>query len=292
MTLVHKISLFLLFSNSFCKAVRCQIQKVNDVIIVGSVHNSNMFYNSDTLFNVIQNLRPDVILIEQDSTSYTFKTGVFKPLPGWSKKLRKIGVRSELSVEAEMIQMYHAEFPEVVIKPHDVAFNGSERERDRKSHLKLQDEFTKAMFKAYDGKEMPEYQAEMHFTLRKYYQFLNRRVEGTLQELNADSTTVMIRDGEEMEKLHLRALVDSVPSLQNFSNRIIERQRLTKYRNDVMIQQVLRYVNEFKGKRIVVLTGALHRYYLLDGLVPHKETSNFRFLDIYGEEITFPPKNM
>jgi pheromone shutdown protein TraB len=273
-------------------AVRCQIQKVNDVIIVGSVHSSNMFYNSDTLFKVIQNLRPDVILIEQDSTSYTFKTGVFKPLPGWSKKLRKIGLRSELGVEAEMIQKYHAEFPEVVIRPHDVAFNGSERERHRKSLLKLQDEFTKAMFKAYDGKEMPEYQAEMHLTLRKYYQFLNRRVEGTLQELNADSTTEMIRDGEEIEKLHLRALVDSVPSLQNFSNRIIERQKLTKYRNDVMIQQVLRYVNEFKGKRIVVLTGALHRYYLLDGLVPHKETSNFRFLDIYGEEVTFLPKNM
>lgn len=38
------------------------------------------------------------------------------------------------------------------------------------------------------------------------------------------------------------------------------------FRNKQMIENILNYCNEFKGKRIVVLTGFYHKYLLCEGL--------------------------
>lgn len=289
MQLYHHTLLAILFLQFFVFQTKSQEVRVTDVIIFGTRHSPNSVYNSDSLMKAVLHLKPDLLLIEQDSTSYIFKSGVFKPLPGWSLYLRRISGWSKKDVEGNMLHRYHREFPQIIIKPNDVAFNGAERERNRKEFLKLLDEFAVAMSEAFDRKEMSDYRANVHLVRKQLLSFLLQRIDSSLHEFNTDSTTEVVRQLENLDYVHFKALVDSVPSLQRFADRIYKQLQREEHRNEVMVQQILRYINEYRGKRIVVLNGLLHRYYQLDKLAPKREQFNFRILDINGEEMTFSP---
>jgi hypothetical protein len=284
----HRTLLTFLFSSLFISQTVGQKAPATDVIIIGTKHSPNQVYNGDSLMKTVLNLKPDIILIEEDSMSYSFKTGSFRPLPGWSMFLRQIGVRAELGPEDDMIQRLHREFPQVIIKPYDVAFNGKERVRYRKKMLQWENDFTNAMSDAYERKEMSDYRANVHSARQLMISSLWQLMDGQLQDFNADSTTEFVRQLEALDYVHFRALVDSVPSLKPFTTRVYEQLQLAEHRNEVMVHQILRYATEYNGKRIIVLTGLLHRFYQLDKLAPKREQLNFRLLDITGKGMTFP----
>lgn len=286
---VYKHTLFV-FIFSLCILFSVNGQKIlaTDVVIFGTRHSPNSVYNSDSLVKAALSIKPDVILIESDSTSYYFKTGVFRPLPGLSLYLKRIGLRSKLDPEDDMLHRLHREFPHVVIKPHDVAFNGAERMRYRRELIQLEIDFDDAMSKAYDRNEMTDYRANVHVLWRHLRSSFWQLMDSTLQVFNSDSTTEFVRQLETLEATHFRALVDSVPSLQPFNKRVNLSLQHSNYRDEVMVQQILRYIKEYRGKRIIVLVGFFHRYYQLDKLAPKSEQLNFRLLDINGVEMTFP----
>jgi hypothetical protein len=263
---------------------------ITDVIIIGVKHSPSPSFNSDSLFKVVANLKPDVILIEQDSVSSTFKSGVFKPFPDWVMSLRRTFGWGKRSVVYNFLHKYYHDFPKVIIKPMDVAFNGTDRKKYIEEYLQLEEDLEVAISEAYDRKEMSDYRASVNLTRDKLGAFAAARVYGSLQDINADSTTEALRQLDILENVHFKALVDSVPSLQGFSSRVHKQLQLAKFRDEEMVQQILRYIQEYRGKRIVVVVGVLHRYYQLDKLAPKRDQLNFKILDINGAEMTFPSK--
>jgi hypothetical protein len=164
----------------------------------------------------------------------------------------------------------------------DVAFNGTDRKKYIDEYLQLEEDLDVAISAAYDRKEMSDYQSNVHLARKQLEAFAAARIYGSLQDINADSTTEAIRQLEMLENVHFKALVDSVPSLQVFSSRVHKQLQLAKFRDEEMVQQILRYIQEYRGKRIVVVVGFLHRYYQLDKLAPKREQLNFKILDING----------
>jgi hypothetical protein len=288
MQLYHRSLFVFIFLQCILFNAHSQESPITELVIFGTKHRPNTVYNGDSLIKAVLNLKPDVILIESDSTSYYFKTGVFRPLPGWSLYLRRIGVRPKLDPEDDMLHSFYCESPQVIIKPHDVAFNGVERRKYRKKLLQLEEDFEVAMSAAYERNEMSVYRANVHLARRQLISYLLQRINGPLQDFNTDSTTKVVRQLETLDRLHFKALVDSVPSLQRFAIDVYKQQELNEHRNEVMVQQILRYASEYSGKRIVVIVGLLHRYFQLDKLASKREQYHFRLLDINGDEIFFP----
>jgi hypothetical protein len=290
MQLLYRTVLAILFSPCVFLSTQSQEVPITDVIIIGVKHSPSPSFNSDSLFKVVANLKPDVILIEQDSVSSTFKSGVFKPFPDWVMSLRKTFGWSKRGVVYNFLHKYYHDFPKVIIKPMDVAFNGTDRKKYIEEYLQLEEDLEVAISEAYDRKEMSDYQSNVHLARKQLEAFAAARVYGSLQDINADSTTEAIRQLEMLENVHFKALVDSVHSLQRFSSRVHKQLQLAKFRDEEMVQQILRYIQEYRGKRIVVVVGFLHRYYQLDKLAPKREQLNFKILDINGAEMTFPSK--
>jgi hypothetical protein len=282
--------LAILFSPCVFLCTQGQEVPITDVIIIGVKHSPSPSFNSDSLFKVVANLKPDLILIEQDSVSSTFKSGVFKPFPDWVMSLRRTFGWGKRGVVYNFLHKYYHDFPKVIIKPMDVAFNGTDREKYIEEYLQLEEDLDVAISEAYDRKEMSDYRASVNLTRDKLGAFAAARVYGSLQDINADSTTEALRQLDILENVHFKALVDSVPSLQGFSSRVHKQLQLAKFRDEEMVQQILRYIQEYKGKRIVVVVGVLHRYYQLDKLAPKRDQLNFKILDINGAEMTFPSK--
>ena len=48
-----------------------------------------------------------------------------------------------------------------------------------------------------------------------------------------------------------------------------------------MATNIKSFIKEFKGKKIVVLNGFFHRYYLLSELIPFKDELSFEIKDYY-----------
>jgi hypothetical protein len=115
---------------------------------------------------------------------------------GWSKK----------DVEYNFLHKYYHVFPKVIIKPMDVAFNGTEREKYIHEYLQLEKDFEVAISEAYDRKEMLDYQANVHLARKQLEAFAAARVYGSLQDINADSTTEAIRQLDILENVHFKAL--------------------------------------------------------------------------------------
>jgi hypothetical protein len=287
---LYRTVLAILFSPCVFLSTQGQEVPITDVIIIGVKHSPSPSFNSDSLFKVVANLKPDLILIEQDSVSSTFKSGVFKPFPDWVMSLRRTFGWGKRGVEYNFLHKYYHDFPKVIIKPMDVAFNGTDRKKYIDEYLQLEEDLDVAISEAYDRKEMSDYQANVHLALNQLEAFAAARVYGSLQDINADSTTEAIRQLVILENVHFKALVDSVPSLQVFSSRVHKQLQLAKFRDEEMVQQILRYIQEYRGKRIVVVVGVLHRYYQLDKLAPKRDQFNFKILDINGAEMTFPSK--
>ena len=264
---------------------RSQDSLVTDLILIGTKHTPHSGYHSDSLLKVVVNLKPDIILIEQDSVSGIFKTGQFKPIPRWIKYLSRITGWSKNEIEGNMIHKFHRAFPHVIIKPFDVALNGHERDKNRKEFIQLEKVFEVAMSKAFDNKEMSQYRANVHLTREQLHTQMSKRLYSVLQEFNTDSTTEIIRQLKTLEENHFKALVDSVPSLQPFSKRVYQMFDNWQLRDKVMVQQIQRYILAYPGKRIVAISGAFHRFYQIDHLAPKREEMNFRLLDINGKEL-------
>jgi hypothetical protein len=266
-------------------SARSQDSLVTDLILIGTKHTPHSGYHSDSLLKVVVNLKPDIILIEQDSVSGIFKTGQFKPIPRWIKYLSRITGWSKNEIEGNMIHKFHRAFPNVIIKPFDVALNGHERDKNRKEFIQLEKVFEVAMSKAFDNKEMSQYRANVHLTREQLHTQMSKRLYSVLQEFNTDSTTEIIRQLKTLEENHFKALVDSVPSLQPFSKRVYQMFDNWQLRDKVMVQQIQRYILAYPGKRIVAISGAFHRFYQIDHLAPKREEMNFRLLDINGKEL-------
>ena len=72
---LYRTVLAILFSPCVFLCTQGQEVPITDVIIIGVKHSPNPSFNSDSLFKVVANLKPDVILVEQDSVSSTYKVG-------------------------------------------------------------------------------------------------------------------------------------------------------------------------------------------------------------------------
>jgi hypothetical protein len=275
-------SFFLLF---FVMHAKSRDTLITEIVLIGTRHTSNVNFNSDSLFNVVMSLKPDVLLIEQDSISGVFKSGAFKSLPRWGQYLKRITGWSKKEVEGNMLFKYHRAHPEVIIKPCDVAFNGKERERFIKEYFALEADFYDAMALAYDAKEMSPYQQTVHAERRQLISRLRQLSDnGNLRAFNSDSSTQLIRTIQTLDKGHFKALVDSVDSLKRYGSRMYKHLQQFEYRDEVMVQQIIRFIQAYRGKRILVITGFLHRYYQLDELAPRQEKLGFRLLDLDGQE--------
>ena len=88
----------------------------------------------------------------------------------------------------------------------------------------------------------------------------------------------MCRDIKNLEELVVLPLGKKYISdsflVNNFSNEI----QFWNQRNDHMVKKILYYTKQFEGKKIVVLTGLNHKYYLQDKIGAAMK-SNVKIID-------------
>ena len=242
----------LLLKNSFA-----QTDSVNtSITVIGTIHTGNKHFNHKELFRGLESIKPDVILWEQ---SIPFK----KVLGLRTAKFLRIW---KPGIEQLALQKYTSKYANCIVLPFDTTIN----ERNKyKRDLQLKtdavfDTLLKAKLTTGDSITLSNYRAKSN----SYYEMIYSQ---SLKEINKKYIIDKSREIHQIEKDSINHLVIRYCPDSSLTNWYLNDQIFWELRNKYMAKQIKAIASEFRGKKIVVLAGLNHKYFLLDELSRYKD---------------------
>ena len=221
------------------------------IIIIGTIHSGNKSFNENSLYRIIKKNKPDIILREQ-STNFKRVVGL--------KAGKLLGIWRP-SIEQLSLQKYSRLNRQVLILPFDTTFTN--KIKYAKSLNFIIQTFNDSLKKA----KKTFVDSLLYREFEKKQNLYNGLIDtSTLKRINQYDIVDIARELNYLEEkviipLGVRYISDSLV-VSNFRNE----GKFWNVRNEYMVNQILKYSKQFMGKRIIVLTGLDHKYYLQDKL--------------------------
>lgn len=231
------------------------------IYIIGVVHSETRYRNADSLLIILKDIKPDLILSEMDTVS-----GYFRPdyslvdPPGWYKAARKLRLARKMGPEFEVLYSYLKQDPMVRIHPYDIDIP------NRKNYTRQEHDWMEDLQKAYDQGELP---ADLHSAYKDYiklFELYNYMSGLRYSQLNRRTLSDSMCNNLIMEERLSKKLVDGAPVLAQYRDWQTLHFMNWNHRNQVMADNIIRFIEKTGAKHVVVFTGLLHKCYLLDKL--------------------------
>ncbi|MCK4678180.1 MAG: hypothetical protein KAT48_08625 [Bacteroidales bacterium] len=244
---------YLLF---FISHVTGQNNDSTEICIIGNPHNNTSYFNAQILDSILNRIKPDLILVELDSSFFNseFQYDTVK-IPYLLKE-----EKSSPTIIAS--NNYRENHNNIDIRPFDIL--------GRNDFYKKHDFFNR---KNQMYRDIFNYASQHSFSDRNFRDFVLLSISldyvnsfniSSLKELNSEALIKLV---QLQQTIYLYKAIDIVETTDSLK-RHIEFAHLQKgfwdKRNTRMILNIIYFTNKYK--RIVVLTGNLHKYYLINGL--------------------------
>ena len=240
------------------------------VHIIGVVHSENRVRNADSLIQILKTLNPDLILVETDTVSGYFGSGYRLKTPAWWYKLAvKLRLARKIAPEMEAMYRYKSIEPTISLLPFDIAIPN--RKKYLKTSTKAEYDLLVAINRINQKGQIPESLHVAHKEFTSYNNWLYDVRHLGYRPINQHSVTDSLRRLMSLEYNHFSSLFESIPELRKHEKPYKEERQFWDIRNQKMAENILSFVKSTGCKKVVVLTGLLHKYYLEDLLLASKE---------------------
>lgn len=237
------------------------IAQKTEITVIGNVHTPMDRYNADTLFKIMEKVRPDLILHEIDKSFFT-KDFKFK----------------EPSKENEQnaSERYAAKYPKTMLRPFE--FDGRNEYRREKGIKQSEIPTMRLLDSLYSSGKLDEKQRVIVSEYRRLTEQLNSFGYLSATDFNNKKTDSISRLRQYYQHHEIRKVINEQQIFSNIfvttasGKKVSLKQGYNEFcdfwdlRNKTMAKNILNYANENPGKKIMVLTGYFHRYYLLEEL--------------------------
>ena len=231
--------------------IAAEAEKKTEIQIIGVVHSGNKKINYNALSNFLVEQNPDIILWEQEDE---FKR-VFGLLTAYRLKIARP------TVEQMALQKLTQKNKSLPILGFDTLFK-SKKDYIKKS-IKINDSIHEQLYHARltveDSLAYDKYAKLRNETLDQY-------LEGTLSNVNSPAVYEKEISIREMERNIIAPLADKYVYDKILVNEFKEELSFWIARNDYMVKRILEVTRNQNGKKIIVLTGLAHKYYLVEKL--------------------------
>ena len=249
--------------------------KRTELILLGTVHQPVQNFTPDSLYNILVNLHPDLILFEVDSSFFTkeFKfnktwesnenIATVKYMKNFDVDVRpyeftgrneyriKIGSRP---TDARALKLLDSLYQNDLLNPED--------QETYQEFLIVNDSLNSF---AYLGpKAFNNLKTDSVAQIRQHYQY--EKLLEIINKYPVFSTTFYVKNEG-----------DSISYARGY-------RRASEFwdlRNQTMAKNILHFTDEYKGGRIIVLNGYFHRYYLNLLIKPKQEDLDFKVKEFY-----------
>ncbi|MFN5426604.1 MAG: hypothetical protein ACK5BO_01100 [Bacteroidota bacterium] len=250
------------------------------IFIIGVVHTENACRNADSLFNILQDIKPDLILSETDTLSGYFKSDytLIEP-PGWYKMARKINVGKKMPPEMEVLYKYLNYDSTIKCFPFDMPI------LNRKDNVVVNNnkekEWVAIVNKAYSENKITA-NLLPHFGLYlEYNNYYVSMLKKSYSDINRKVVSDSIRSFMALEKKVNPKLIEILPELVKLEEWQKKNSQEWLHRNEVMAKNVIRFTELSKSKKTVILTGLLHKYILKDLLSSSNTDGKYELVEYF-----------
>jgi hypothetical protein len=251
-------------SFTFCVLLFCLNYETNaqtSLTIIGTVHNKITHINADTILRVLYSLKPDLILMELD-TSLMDEVGNYK----------KIDPKNINSNENEAAERYK-EANHVLLRRFDVVY----RNKYYKDHNTFAKEaqMGKMIDSLFQHNALNDTSWFIVSSLYQANQILSNIDHMQLLDVNSEYYINMTEFRQNWLYRKELGMIKNNPELKSWYPFFKDDADFWEMRNATIVKNIAAYTKEFNGKRIVVLIGGYHKYALLDGLRPLQKADHF-----------------
>lgn len=240
-----------------------------EIVLLGTVHRPIQNFTPDSLYNILLKIKPDLILFEVDSSffdkEFNFKKtwdsneniATVKYMKNFKVDVRpyeftgrneyriKIGSRP---TDSKALQLLDSLYDSNVLNALD--------KRTYNDYLKINDSLNS--FAYLGAKAFNNSKTDKIAQTRQLFQY--KKLLEIMQEYPVFENTYYVRSGG-----------DSISYIEGYKKAA----EFWDLRNYTMSQNILSFVKEYDGEKIIVLNGYFHRYYLNSLLKPKQEELNF-----------------
>ncbi len=270
-----------LISNFFLTSILLsQNNEQTIVVIIGVSHTETRFVNTDSLLLVLQKVKPDLILDEMQSPSgYYTKEKELRELPASYKLRTKLGIGNKLPPEKMVLYEYRKIDPSIIIRPFDIYIE------DRNKYIRQDSEWENKFFGIVNDPKyfntFSSYQIDLFLQYTRLNNFLYDLTQKSYFDMNQPDVSDSLRKMIALSDPFIISIVDSVAVAGSLKPYYDKKKNFWRERNEKMASNIIEYIQEYPGKRIAVLTGLLHKYYLMDLLHQAPRRDLFKVVEFY-----------
>ena len=257
---------FLIYLFLFCGVH--DVYSQTELCIVGTMHEERTYFNSDSIYNILLRIKPDVILIELDSSFFTndFHFDLEKE-PDLLSTNENIGAHK-----------YQSKYI-VDLRPFDVS--GRNEWYRTTNYFDNQDKMLNDVLSLYEKNELSKNDKE-DVELVLYALKVGSEVTfRSAQELNSDVSSKFWALRQKILYPKMVSVVENTEKLHHWIDFAQQWETHWYERNAIMADNIKKIVSDYNNKRIVVLVGNEHKPGLLDLL---KDLTDF----VIREYWTYP----
>ncbi|MFD1256427.1 hypothetical protein ACFQ3S_06425 [Mucilaginibacter terrae] len=234
--------------------------------IIATVHNPTKYITQDSLIKVLEAFKPDIILMEWDTSLIDDKGNI---------KLTKQQMAN--SLEGQTAQFYIQQHPQTAIRGFDIDY----RNKFYKEHNTFSNEIKMGNLidSMYKKNLLNDTTWFIVNALYSANQILNNFSHMKLKDINsalcmqAASLRQTLLYKRETEIIHYNQYLKSWYSFAK------ENADFWELRNKIMTKNILKYIKMYPRKKIAVMVGFYHKYALIDYLKPLSINKKFVLAD-------------
>lgn len=221
-----------------------------EVIIIGTVHESTPNFTADTLINFFIKVRPDLILLETDSSYFNSDFSLKEDI-------------MYMSPETISITEYTKKHS-VKLRPYDI--NGRDQFLDDPDRLNNQYGFFNDIESLNENGKFNKEAAAVYLKIKNMTELADELSNETLTYINSSDGSKKIDTINYYTYEGLKRLIEYTPELSKYSSYWNEECDYKDKRNNVMLKNILDISGEFKGNKIIVMCGFAHKNFLVKEL--------------------------
>lgn len=237
---------FLFYS---CSEKKMTIE-ITDLCIIGTIHDSTEMINPTVLYDILEQVQPDVILCELESHFFTDSTYNISEYPDL--------LSTNENIATYRFQQKH----NIDLRPYEME-GRNEYYRTTSYFDKEQSVFT-AIMNAYNNKTLSEESSLEWDRFLKLVPQLDVLNSSTLEDINSE---LYMGYSEAKNMIRYNTCISITKrDMPDYYNTAKELKKVWNTRNNTMRSNILSWCKKYKGKTIVVLTGQQHKYYLQNSI--------------------------
>lgn len=247
---IYSYLLVLLISPVLAHPLTVLQSDTTTIVIVGTVHSATKYYDVQTLCRIVDRVKPDLVLVELDSSFFT---------PSMSLKPEFINI----SLENKAVSISLETRP-VPVRPYDI--EGRNRIYQEHNYFNLQREFGSALNVAERDNLLDTKAAFLLDAITRFDDIGSGFGSERPEVINSAACDVAMESKQYYAGEGMVQIVVSAPSLSQFEDFCKFRRDFWIKRNDAMVDNILSWTKQLRGKTVLVLCGYEHRYYLRKSL--------------------------